>query len=331
MSSSVGIVGFPSGGVTWKLEGFYPDKNTRLFYQTLPVTDQVELGYWPPNPIDVYISVVVYDSQNYVIYQAYKLGPFPMENYQAYNWDCGLNTLRGAAYHSGQILMMSLMYDGQSAICPVSDVPLDSTAKMILSYKNSSTVSARFGANWTIKRPNGSVAQTLSTQGGYVVPGMTDFFVGQEFNLNAIGNWRYDAELYVWTGAEWLLVDTKTGILCTVESGAPIEPPVLIAPPNGAVVEGTTIDFSWNAVPNADDYLLAINFESGGTFFSYLVGNVTHKSVSGFPNSGVGFKWKVYPKNDYGVGPVSEEWLFTNGPGVYHEFSNFTATYSKLG
>ncbi len=93
----------------------------------------------------------------------------------------------------------------------------------------------------------------------------------------------------------------------------PLPPPVLSSPANGATVPGTSITFQWNASAGATKYWLEI-YGGGGYFYDANVGDVTSKEVTGFPNDGTTYRWRVLPGNAAGWNINSPRWSFTNGP-----------------
>ncbi len=94
--------------------------------------------------------------------------------------------------------------------------------------------------------------------------------------------------------------------------------PVLISPANGATVSGTSVTFSWNAVSGAGGYWLEVNSSPSWTsgtrrFWNSVSG--TSQTVSGFPNNGTTFYWRVWAGNATGWGPASAGRSFINGAG----------------
>jgi len=82
-------------------------------------------------------------------------------------------------------------------------------------------------------------------------------------------------------------------------------------------IPGTSITFNWNAVTGADSYYLQISTSStfaGTSFFgASSVGNVTSRTVTGFPNNGTVYYWRVQAHNAAGLGPWSGTYAFING------------------
>jgi len=99
-------------------------------------------------------------------------------------------------------------------------------------------------------------------------------------------------------------------------ASAPPSAPTLVSPTNGSKPTGPTITFTWNPSQDATDYALYIR-SAQEQFFEAWVGNVTSYQVSGLPNDGTQYSWRVYPKNDAGVGNPSDTWTFVNGEGGY--------------
>jgi M6 family metalloprotease-like protein len=92
-------------------------------------------------------------------------------------------------------------------------------------------------------------------------------------------------------------------------------PPTLSAPANGSNAAGTTVSFSWNASTGATGYHLQVSCNQGFTnlFFEQAVGNNTAHDVSGLPNDGSTFWWRVKAGKGATWGNWSSVWSFVNG------------------
>jgi C1A family cysteine protease len=102
----------------------------------------------------------------------------------------------------------------------------------------------------------------------------------------------------------------------TFVNGSTVTPPpapTLTSPTNGSSQPGTSLTLTWNASSGATDYDLYI-WSSSGTFHDHWVGNATSHTVTGLPNDGRTFGWRIYPLNSGGMGPSSPIWTFVNGP-----------------
>jgi hypothetical protein len=90
----------------------------------------------------------------------------------------------------------------------------------------------------------------------------------------------------------------------------------LQSPKDEAEVPGTTITFRWQAVSGATLYQLQLwNSEDDEIVLTEdIIGeSKTSIAISGFPNDGTEFAWRVRARNASGPGPWSEMWYFHNG------------------
>ena len=87
----------------------------------------------------------------------------------------------------------------------------------------------------------------------------------------------------------------------------------LVSPANGTLVSGTSITYSWNAVPGATFYTIYVSTTSN---FSSIKFNTVTSGLSvtdtGYLNNGTTYYWVVYAFNGSGWGPPSQVWSFTN-------------------
>jgi hypothetical protein len=126
----------------------------------------------------------------------------------------------------------------------------------------------------------------------------------------------------------------------------PLTPPpatVLVSPANGASQAGTSVTFSWNAAPGAEDYCLHVIDVSGYVLFYQWVGNVTSYTVTGLPDDGRVLLWRVLTRNKAGNGAWSEQWtlngeaepppataLVSPANGVYQAGASVTFSWSAV-
>ena len=90
--------------------------------------------------------------------------------------------------------------------------------------------------------------------------------------------------------------------------------PALIAPIDGAVVEGSFISFQWGAVSGATRYQMEITRTSDGSVFRTIdLGNYNHTTQYGFANDGTQYRWRVRAGNSHHWGHWSGYRIFTNG------------------
>jgi M6 family metalloprotease-like protein len=100
----------------------------------------------------------------------------------------------------------------------------------------------------------------------------------------------------------------------TTGSGGVILPaPNLLAPPNGAVLPGTSTTLQWTAVNGAVEYFAFWWIPNGG---GYLSRTTSTSLVPWYlaPNST--FQWTAAARNDYAWGNDSVTWTFTTGAGA---------------
>ena len=89
-----------------------------------------------------------------------------------------------------------------------------------------------------------------------------------------------------------------------INGTAPPPAPTLVSPGDGSVQSSASVDFQWDASSGANKYWLEVNTDSawgvGTRHFFGNVGNVTTKQVTGFPNIGTTYYWRVHADNDAG-------------------------------
>lgn len=109
--------------------------------------------------------------------------------------------------------------------------------------------------------------------------------------------------------------------------------PILVSPAGGAVKDATSIPFTWEAVPTAEQYQLVVQYDADSATFSNSTLATLSKTISGFPNDDTVFKWHVRASNSAGWGPWSEYNNFTNKPivnvsiyGIRFDFKSYQET-----
>ena len=92
--------------------------------------------------------------------------------------------------------------------------------------------------------------------------------------------------------------------------------PALISPADGSNVVGTVIPFRWTQVTAATDYYLEVATDPGFTnlVFGTWIGNYIGVDLTGFPDDGQWYYWRVAAGNAEGSSPFSSVWSFVNGP-----------------
>jgi uncharacterized protein YegP (UPF0339 family) len=91
--------------------------------------------------------------------------------------------------------------------------------------------------------------------------------------------------------------------------------PNMKSPENNHMPDGTSISFSWDASAGADKYnLQVVRARDGLVFKDVILGNVTTLSLTGFPNDGTAYMWRVRAGSKDGWGPwPSAYYNFTSG------------------
>ena len=109
----------------------------------------------------------------------------------------------------------------------------------------------------------------------------------------------------VWAGnsagwcADSLAYANTRSFTNTGGGGAPTVAPTLVSPANGAMVNGTSVTFTWNPVSGATKYLLIVNTASANKI--YLdVGNVATYTNTTFAGDGTVYYWAVWAGNTAG-------------------------------
>ncbi len=89
---------------------------------------------------------------------------------------------------------------------------------------------------------------------------------------------------------------------------------VAVSPSNNVVVEGDTVDFSWEKAERADSYQLQVRVALDNSIFKEPEpGNTTSVRLEGFPDDGTEFKWRVRAENTGGYGAWSDYNSFQSG------------------
>lgn len=334
---------YAQSNFTWLAELYYPtaEQAWKLLFGYLPMTGTWSVPFAAGDPgyssyVNCFIRVHFY---NQFGAQVTDLGKWPcwLINGKTYEFDCVSHVLAELSTGpSAHIIGKQLRY-GSSTMTdiPVSaSVALNDQGYIGVAAQNDSVDPRLLSMSVTVKRPDSSTAFTISgDQSSYVDPGAGNLFGGFSgygpFTFDQAGGWTITITLAIWDGSQWLLADSWQGDLCTVAQGTGLTAPALISPADGATVQGTSINFQWNAVPGAVGYVLRID-KAGVQFVAQAVYGLS-QYVSNFVNDGATYTWKVLAfiniLNNYG--PWSVTRTFTNGvaPSV---FSNFAVTYAKL-
>lgn len=83
--------------------------------------------------------------------------------------------------------------------------------------RNDMANTQRMGVDWTVKDPDGRVAETHTEfeMWPYTSPGSDHEFIGGRFDLNKAGTWTIKIELLM-NPDNPVVVDTYNGVLCVV-------------------------------------------------------------------------------------------------------------------
>ena len=97
-----------------------------------------------------------------------------------------------------------------------------------------------------------------------------------------------------------------------------LSPPSLTSPANGSKVNGTVIPFRWAQVVDANNYYVQVSWNSNFTSLAYSgwVGNTLGLNLSGLPDNGQVFVWRVLASNALGQSSYSPIWSVVNGPSA---------------
>ena len=94
--------------------------------------------------------------------------------------------------------------------------------------------------------------------------------------------------------------------------------PILSSPADGARISGTSITFDWTALEGACSYQLEVNssrfWDKETRKWRRTVNNALTEVVTGFPDDGTMYYWRVRARNAAGWSDWSESWSFVNGP-----------------
>ena len=122
-----------------------------------------------------------------------------------------------------------------------------------------------------------------------------------------------------------LCIFLVSGLACSLSGDETTIPsaPNLSHPDNGAIVNGTSITFSWQGSSDTTAYFLRVSnstypdLDHETSFFSDDVGSFPLYTVSGFPDDGTEYVWGIWSGNEAGwclkSDVLSNRRIFTNG------------------
>ena len=90
------------------------------------------------------------------------------------------------------------------------------------------------------------------------------------------------------------------------------------SPSNESTANGTSIIFQWNSSSGATDYHLQLATDSSfnNLLYDSAVGNTTSIPLSGFPDDGTRFYWRIKAGNTAEWSGYSSTWYFNNGTAL---------------
>jgi YD repeat-containing protein len=142
------------------------------------------------------------------------------------------------------------------------------------------------------------------------------------FGYNTSGNliyihdtWDHGSHTMPWGGTYDGRQHYAVTVIRLTSAPSPPAAPTLSSPANGSNQSSASVAFQWNTSSGANDYYLYVR-STGGVFYAAWLGNVTSKTLGGFPNDGTVYYWSVYARNAGGLSPQSDIWNFTNGTGA---------------
>jgi hypothetical protein len=132
-----------------------------------------------------------------------------------------------------------------------------------------------------------------------------------------------NGRVYYWRVAAWNSLGTSSYSSTwyfTNGPSAPPEIPTLISPANGSTTGGTDVLFQWDAPRAADIYFELATDPSFapetvvfGEWLGYGYSGIT---ITGLPDNGTVYYWRVAAWNSAGTSNFSSPWYFTNGPSA---------------
>lgn len=121
------------------------------------------------------------------------------------------------------IAKVELEYNGTKKTAPVSNVPLNSEAKVHVHGRNNTIESVKLGVAWKVYDPTGKLIEDyIDWEWGGTSPGDTHDFRGDDFDLAEGGDYTIQAQLLV-NEDNPQVADSYNGVLCSV---AAVSPPI---------------------------------------------------------------------------------------------------------
>ncbi|RPI18213.1 MAG: T9SS C-terminal target domain-containing protein [Ignavibacteriae bacterium] len=150
---------------------------------------------------------------------------------------------------------------------------------------------------------------------------------GGSLTNNTTYYWRVNATNTAGTGP-WSEIWHFTTIV-----SAPVAPPILLAPPNGATGVNTSPTLDWTDVFGAENYNILLSVDS--SFSTNLIDTTSILSQFLIPDGKLSpltkYYWKVRAQNVGGISPWSDIWNFTTGNAIgIHQISGRIPLEFKL-
>jgi hypothetical protein len=127
-----------------------------------------------------------------------------------------------AAASPGTITRKDLEHDGTYSTIPVYNLPQTERGLVHIWGRNNSTGAQQMGISWTVNNPQGTVVEQYAVWEAwpYTGGGKEHEFIGGRFNLDMQGAWSIEVYLFM-NPSSPTIVDSYSGILCTVTAGLP--------------------------------------------------------------------------------------------------------------
>lgn len=219
--------GIAQSNFTWTGELYLPE-NTTVPWKVWLGERFAMTASWPVsiingepgygNYVNIFINVKIFNQFGTMVWQS---GQWPgwIINGRTYLFDLVSHSLEEQSVLAAHMDSKILWHDNLSENIPVlTPITFNSTGQTLVIAVNDSAVAIMMGYNMTVKRPDGSTAQTISDQSMYVDPGwFFAFGFYSPFTFNMPGDWTVSMTLYVWANNAWQEVDHFEGKLCTVQ------------------------------------------------------------------------------------------------------------------
>lgn len=158
----------------------------------------------------------------------------------------------------------------------------------------------------------------VATDSGFTNP-IVDEWIGNYIGVNL--NLLDDGQVYYWRVAAGNSLGTSSYSTTYYFTNGPSAVPVtpgLTSPGNGTKINGSIVIFQWTQAARANDYRLQLALDSGFTevVFDEWLGNYIGIQLTGLPDNGQQFYWRVAAGNSLGSSGFTTGWNFVNGPSA---------------